>query len=392
MRDQTSSKNAIVTPCITRVKKSQSSTAPSSIGTKLNPGAVTRVQVPGDEAPQHDVDGHPGEQRQRRARGSRASGRTGGARWRATRRGPHGHQRPPSASGSRATVMNSSSSVSLPCSRGQGLRVAFEQDPAVREEQHAVADLLDLVHVVRGPQHAAACPAPRTRGSSRGCRAPSRDRARPSARRAAAAAARLSIALARPTRVCSPDESTPHFVSRKRPRSNCSSSASMRSASRLHAVEQAEDAQVLRDGQVAGQRRVHGGEVRPLERRGERSPREVHAFDADRAGARLEHAEDHVDGRRLARAVRPEQPDDLVPAHLERDPVHRHDVAVALAEPAHREHRLAGGGRAAHFPSTRFMYFSIASHEARSALASYASPSMPAWSAAGFVKPCFAPG
>ena len=34
LRDQTSSKNAVVTPCITRVMKSQNNTAPSSAGTK----------------------------------------------------------------------------------------------------------------------------------------------------------------------------------------------------------------------------------------------------------------------------------------------------------------------------------------------------------------------
>ena len=41
LRDQTSSKNAMVTPCMTRVKKSQKSTAPSSVGTKLKPDDVT---------------------------------------------------------------------------------------------------------------------------------------------------------------------------------------------------------------------------------------------------------------------------------------------------------------------------------------------------------------
>ncbi len=35
LRDQTSSKKAVVIPCITRVRKSHSSTAPSSAGTKL---------------------------------------------------------------------------------------------------------------------------------------------------------------------------------------------------------------------------------------------------------------------------------------------------------------------------------------------------------------------
>ncbi len=37
LRDQTSSKKAWVTPCMTRVRNPHSSTAPSSAGTKLNP-------------------------------------------------------------------------------------------------------------------------------------------------------------------------------------------------------------------------------------------------------------------------------------------------------------------------------------------------------------------
>src|SRR3546814_20924104 len=40
-RDHTSSKNAVVTPCITRLKKSHSSTAPSSVGTKSMPDGPT---------------------------------------------------------------------------------------------------------------------------------------------------------------------------------------------------------------------------------------------------------------------------------------------------------------------------------------------------------------
>jgi len=36
-RDHTSSKKAIVTPCMTRIKKSQRRTAPRRIGMKLNP-------------------------------------------------------------------------------------------------------------------------------------------------------------------------------------------------------------------------------------------------------------------------------------------------------------------------------------------------------------------
>ena len=38
---------------------------------------------------------------------------------------------------------------------GQGLWVALQHDPAVRQEQHPVADGLHLVHVVARPQHAA---------------------------------------------------------------------------------------------------------------------------------------------------------------------------------------------------------------------------------------------
>src|ERR671932_315166 len=38
---------------------------------------------------------------------------------------------------------------------GQRPRVAFEQDLAAREEQYAIADVLHLIHVVRGPEHTA---------------------------------------------------------------------------------------------------------------------------------------------------------------------------------------------------------------------------------------------
>jgi hypothetical protein len=41
LRDHTSSKNAVVTPSMTRPKKSHSSTAPSSVETKLKPGSAT---------------------------------------------------------------------------------------------------------------------------------------------------------------------------------------------------------------------------------------------------------------------------------------------------------------------------------------------------------------
>jgi len=62
---------------------------------------------------------------------------------------------PSSVRGCCATVMNSSSNVALPLLARQRFRIALEQDLPVRDEQHPVAHVLDLVHVVRGPQHAA---------------------------------------------------------------------------------------------------------------------------------------------------------------------------------------------------------------------------------------------
>ncbi len=44
LRDQTSSRNAVVTPCMMRVKKSHISTAPSSVGTKSTPDALTEFK------------------------------------------------------------------------------------------------------------------------------------------------------------------------------------------------------------------------------------------------------------------------------------------------------------------------------------------------------------
>src|SRR5579863_4319923 len=44
LRDQTSSKKAMVTPCITRMKKSHRSTAPNSAGTKLIPEEATELR------------------------------------------------------------------------------------------------------------------------------------------------------------------------------------------------------------------------------------------------------------------------------------------------------------------------------------------------------------
>ena len=109
--------------------------------------------------------------------------------------------------------MNSSSSVSFPCSARQASRIAFEQNLSVREEKHAIANFLHLMHVVRCPEHAARALAAyfadlgpdlaRDGGIERSRRLIEQQQL-----------GRFSIAFARLTRVCSPEESTPHLTSR----------------------------------------------------------------------------------------------------------------------------------------------------------------------------------
>ena len=55
-RVQTSSNNVIVSCCITRVRKSHRSTAPSSAGTKLKSGMRDRIEVAGEKAPDQNID------------------------------------------------------------------------------------------------------------------------------------------------------------------------------------------------------------------------------------------------------------------------------------------------------------------------------------------------
>ncbi len=166
---------------------------------------------------------------------------------------------------------------------GQSFRVAFEQDVAVRKKQHAVGRLPAL----------RTCCARSTARPPRPAEAKSRILARTSRAVAGSSDAvgsssrsksgRLSMALARHTRVCSPEESTPHFVSRKRSRSN-SREQRVRCAlpdEVLHAIDQPEDAQVLANRQIAGQRRIDGGEIGVLQGLGA-VLREIESFDADR--------------------------------------------------------------------------------------------------------------
>src|SRR6185295_17036169 len=62
------------------------------------------------------------------------------------------------------------------------------------------------------------------------------------------------------------------------------------------------------------------------------------AVESNRAGARVQEADDHVDGRALARSVRPEISEDFSSVHREADAVNGEQRAVALRQSARFEH------------------------------------------------------
>jgi hypothetical protein len=85
-------------------------------------------------------------------------------------------------------------------------------------------------------------------------------------------------------------------------------------AQRGDAVQQPEEPQILADGQVARQRRVHRGKIGA--RQGPRPLfRYINPVDFYLARGRRQHAQYHVDGRRLAGAVGSQQPDDFAAIH-----------------------------------------------------------------------------
>ena len=89
-------------------------------------------------------------------------------------------------------------------------------------------------------------------------------------------------------------------------------------------------AQVLVEGQLLR----HHPDARPR-----RAPVEHHVVPehVNAARRRRQQARDAADGRRLARPVGPEQPEDAALAGDEADPVHRDEVAVALAQRVDRD-------------------------------------------------------
>jgi len=72
-----------------------------------------------------------------------------------------------------------------------------------------------------------------------------------------------------------------------------------------------------------------------------RSPADLGALEADRAGARRQGAGQHVEDRALARPVRPDQAENLTVLDLERDIVDRGEPAEALVKAGDLQHETA---------------------------------------------------
>ena len=201
----------------------------------------------------------------------------------------------------------------------QRLRIAFEHDLAAREKQHPVADRLDLDHVVARPQDPASpafddladagADVARGRRVDRGGRLVEQEESRAVQHRFRKPEPRL-LARRQYARLC-PAVSF-KIVGREQfldPPGQV-----------LDRVDHAEDAKVLLDSEIARKGGVDGGEIRAGERPAAVGAK-VDALDRNPPGGWLEHAENHVDRRRLAGAVRPEEPHDLAGRHMKGDVV-----------------------------------------------------------------------
>src|SRR5581483_9561720 len=90
--------------------------------------------------------------------------------------------------------------------------------------------------------------------------------------------------------------------------------------------------------ELAALRRLRDPELHDLVRR---VMGDVAAAEGDRALARMVQPVDRAQRRRLARAVRADERDDLAVAHLDRDALQRLDRAVVRLDVAHLEERRA---------------------------------------------------
>ena len=206
--------------------------------------------------------------------------------------------------------------------REQAGRRVVVLDVALLHEDHALAQALDLGHVVRGDQQGRAALVaialePR-RAPSRRCR----DRARRSARRAAAGPGALISALASETRVFCPADSLPVGRSSRSVSSSCAAISSMRSVEIVDAVEHAEHREVLPDGEPHRHLDIGALEIHPVQH-AVALARHLGAEHPHRAGGRHHQPHQHRDGGGLAGAVAAEQAGDRAGRQRERNAVDR---------------------------------------------------------------------
>src|SRR5215469_6856235 len=210
-------------------------------------------------------------------------------------------------------------------------RIALEEYPAVRQEEHPVAHFLDFVHVVGRPQDPAAvldreAADPRPDGLrrgrvQRGGRLIEQQQPRPVEDR---------LGESNPSLLPGGEQAAlgvPQALEVELPQQLPDPAPEVR-----YPVDEAEEPEVLRDREVARKRRIHGREV-GVRQGASALACEIDTSNAHAAGAWAQHAEDHVDGGRLAGAVRAEESHYLVAMHIERYPLDRDDLRVALAQP-----------------------------------------------------------
>ena len=227
-------------------------------------------------------------------------------------------------------------------------------DPAARQEQHPVADRLDLVHVVAGPQHAAVAAVDEAgdagadvaggRGIDRGGRLVEQQQPRPVQHRLGEREPGL---LARRQHAgLGPAEAGEVVGRRAAPRSAPSRS--------LDLVDHAEHAQVLLDGEVAGQRRVDGGEIGAGRAPRLRSAREVDALDLDPPEVGSSTPRIMLMVVVLPAPLGPTSPTISPGATWKADAVHRPQLAEGLGEVFDRKDRGRGGIIARSYPTGRW--------------------------------------
>ena len=201
-----------------------------------------------------------------------------------------------------------------PCARFSASGRAVGEDPAAVDDADPVA-ALDLLDVVRGDERRSAA-APRAGGgdSPRSARGSAR-RARPSARRAAGSRESWISARAISSRRFIPDERV--RTGRRRPvgrarRAPASRRCAGCAARARHAVDEAVQVEVLAHRQPVVEARLLEDDAELLPRL-ERLAHHVEAADPRRAAVRRGDGAEDVHQRRLARAVRAEQREELCP-------------------------------------------------------------------------------